>query len=86
MCGSFKFLGLFAIVPTTMLLTVSFFVLVVARKIEEAKLKIFGYVIAVLLCICALITLSVGFYKISSGKYYMKQMRHPMMQQQMLNR
>jgi len=50
----------FAIVPMTMLLTVSFFVLLAARKADSQGVKAFGYVLAVLLWISAALVLSMG--------------------------
>lgn len=89
----FRLLGLFAIIPVTLLLTVSFFVLFTLRKVENEGLKAFGYVIAVLLWIAAAIVFSAGFYVIATGKHpmmpmmrQMMQMKSPMPQQQMMNR
>lgn len=74
--GVMRFFGVSAIIPTTVFLTVSFFVLFTARKTETKCLKIFGYVIAVLLWISAALVLSGGIYSILTSK-------HPMMQQKM---
>lgn len=63
-----KFAAAFSIVPTTMVLTLSFFVLVVLRKVEERALKVFGYVIAALLWLCALLVFSSGIYFLAKGK------------------
>lgn len=74
-----RVMGLFAVIPTALLLTVSFFVLFAIRKIQEQGLKAFGYVIAALLWIGAALVFSVGVYTVSTG-------RHPgmeMMQQMM---
>ncbi len=70
--GMFRLIGLFAIIPTTMLLTVSFFVLFTVRRTEPKGLKVFGYVISALLWLSALLVFSAGVYTISTG-------RHPMM-------
>jgi len=70
--GLFRIMGFFAIVPATVLLTISFFVLFTLRKIEAQGLKAFGYVIAALLWLGALMVLSLGIYTVSTG-------RHPMM-------
>lgn len=93
MHASFRLLGLLTLIPTTMLLTVSFFVLFTTRKVEGQGLRVFGYVIAVLLWISAAIVLSAGIYTISTGRHpmlpmmqQMMQMKHQMMQQQMMNR
>jgi len=73
--------GLFAIVPISMFLTVSFFVLYAVTKTEMQSLKSFGRVIAVLLWISAALVLSVGIYTISTGHHPMMQMmgKHKMM-------
>ncbi len=51
----FKLPQLMAVVPISALLTVSFFVLVVIRKIEEKGLRAFGYVVAGFLWLAALV-------------------------------
>ncbi|MFA5155779.1 MAG: hypothetical protein WC532_00085 [Candidatus Omnitrophota bacterium] len=53
-----KTMGLAAFISTVLLLAVSFFVLVTARKAEEQWLKVFGYVVAILLWISAAIVFS----------------------------
>ena len=73
-----KLIGLVAIIPLTMLLTVSFFVLLVLRKVEASPLKIFGYVIAALLWLSALMVLSGGIYNLSTGKCPMMTAMHQM--------
>ena len=78
--GTFRLLGLFAIIPTTVLLTISFFVLVVLRKIEVQGLKAFGYVIAALLWCSALLVFSLGIYTLSTGRCIMPKMMHGKMQ------
>ena len=62
-----KFLGILAIIPTTVLLTISFFVMVVLRKIEEGALKSFGRIIAALLCIAAILVYAIGLYTVAAG-------------------
>jgi hypothetical protein len=68
----FRLAGFFAIIPVTILLTISFFVLFTLRKIDNQGLKAFGYVVAALLWVAALLVFSVGIYTISTG-------RHPML-------
>ena len=70
--GLFRLVGFLAIVPATILLTISFFVLLALRKIEAQGLKAFGYVVASLLWVGALMIFSLGIYTVSTG-------RHPMM-------
>jgi hypothetical protein len=47
---------------------VSFFVLLSLRKVEDAALKAFGYVIAALLWLSVLLVLTGGIYTLSTGK------------------
>jgi len=75
----FRLVGLFAIIPATLLLTVSFFVLFTLRKIEAQGLKAFGYVIASLLWVGALLVFSAGVYTISTGRPPMVCMMQKMM-------
>lgn len=67
--GMFRLMGLFAIIPATVLLAISFFVLLSLRKVEIQWLKAFGYVVAALLWISALMVFSLGIYKISTGSH-----------------
>lgn len=60
--------SLFAIIPMTLLLAVSFFVLFFIRKSETLALKAFGYVIAAMLWIGALLIFSAGVYAFSIGR------------------
>jgi len=66
-----RLMGLFAIIPATVFLTISFFILFTIRKIETGGLRVFGYVITALLWCCSLLAFSVGVYTLSTG-------RHPM--------
>lgn len=97
---SFNVFGLFAIIPGTMLLTVSFFVLFAVRKLDSQWLKVFGYVIAVFLWISAALVFSAGLCVITTGRCPMMQMmkqggmcpmmpqekQNPIMQHQMMGR
>jgi len=85
MGGIARFMGLVAIVPASVILTISFFVLLALRKIENQGLKVFGYVIAALLWISALLVFSSGFYVLSSGRCPMMQMMGHKMQGMMGN-
>jgi len=62
-----KALGIFAIVPATVLLTISFFVLVIVRKVEEEGLKSFGRIIAMLLWVAAILVFITGLYVMATG-------------------
>ncbi len=51
-----KMMGLFVLIPASVLLTLSFFVLFTISKMGKGKLKVFGYaVVAVLWLVSALI-------------------------------
>ncbi len=82
--GLFRVLGLLAIIPATVLLTISFFVLFALRKVEAAGLKAFGYVIAALLWLGALMVFSLGIYTVSTGRHPMMSIMQGMMGQQMM--
>ena len=73
-----KLMGLAVVVPVTILLTVSFFVLFSLRKVEGVALKAFGYVIAALLWLSALLALSGGIYTLSTGRCPMMTALHQM--------
>jgi len=68
---------IFAIVPMTILLTVSFFVLLVARKTDVQGLKVFGFVVAALLWVCAAIMLSMVIQGLSGRRGMMHQGQMP---------
>ncbi|MDD2679340.1 MAG: hypothetical protein PHO03_00860 [Candidatus Omnitrophica bacterium] len=68
--------GCFSLIPVTVLLTVSFFVLVTLQKVVSAKLKLFGVAVAVLLWLSALLILSSGIYAAGTGRLFL---RCPMM-------
>ncbi len=69
-----KLSHLMALVPIALLLTVSFFVLVTLRKIEEKALKVFGYVVVGFLWLAALVVFSSAVYKMAQGPAVMKGM------------
>lgn len=74
-----RLLSLTAVVPLAILLTISFFVLFAVRKVEEKGLKIFGYVVASLLWLAALVVFSGAIYNMQGSAVAMK----PMAQQKM---
>ena len=67
--GVFKVLGALALVPATVLLTISFFVLFAAEKAFNKNIKTFGFVVAILLWICAALVLFGGVFMVSSGRH-----------------
>ena len=69
MAGVTKIFGIHTILSTLMLLTVSFFILAVARNIKEQALKSFGNVIAMLIWIAAALILVTGIYSASTCGY-----------------
>lgn len=81
--GTFRLIGILAVVPTTLLLTVSFFVLFTLRKTEDKGLKTFGYVITALLWCCVVVVFSFGIYILVAGWHPMCPMMHGMKMGQM---
>ncbi len=76
--GIVRLAGLFAIIPATLLLAVSFFVLFTIRKIEAQGLKAFGYVVSALLWFSALLVFSAGIYALSTGRHPIVSMMYQM--------
>jgi uncharacterized membrane protein YsdA (DUF1294 family) len=60
-------MGLFALIPVTMLLTVSFFVLFAVQKTEHKGIKGLGRFAAVMLWICAFLFFSAGAVTLVKG-------------------
>jgi hypothetical protein len=79
MMGMHPYFGFFAIIPTALLLTISFFVMVVLRKIEDKALKVFGWVIVILLWLSAGLIVSATIYKATSGSCPSMMMKNKMM-------
>ena len=76
--------GIFSIVHAVVLLTVSFFVLLAARKADSQNLKTFGYAIAVLLWVSAALILGKGL----TERHFMMHRMHMMggkMEHQMMS-
>ena len=74
-----RLMGLFALIPISVLLTISYFVLIVNRKQDDKNLKTFGLVVAVLLCIAAGVICAGGTYALITGKHPMMGMMKHMM-------
>lgn len=66
--------GIFGLVHAVILLAVSFFVLLAAIKSDSKPLRAFGYVIAALLWVCAVLVFSKGI----AGRYGMMDRMHMM--------
>ncbi|MBI5555221.1 MAG: hypothetical protein HY920_05150 [Elusimicrobia bacterium] len=68
----FRLLGMYTIIPATVFLTISFFVMFTLRKIEGRGLKNFGNLVVFLLWACAMMIFLSGAYAVITG-------RHPIM-------
>jgi ABC-type multidrug transport system permease subunit len=79
--GIFKMMSLLSMVPATILVTISFFVLLVTRKLADSVLKIFGYVVCGLLWMSALLVFSAGVFSAVSARPQMPCMMGQMMQE-----
>jgi hypothetical protein len=62
-----RMLGVIALVPVAMMLTVSFFVLFAVKQVEEKGLRAFGWAVAVLLWVVAALVFSAGLFALTSG-------------------
>lgn len=60
--GMIKFLGIYSVFATAVLLTLSFFMLYSLRRIDSEIIRFFGLAIAGFLIICAIIMSSTGIY------------------------
>ncbi|MCX5708191.1 MAG: hypothetical protein NTY14_04350 [Candidatus Omnitrophica bacterium] len=65
-----RVLGLFTVIPTVLLITVSFFVMFTLTKVEKSVLRIFGMVAVGLLWIAALVVFSAGLLIVAEGPDY----------------
>lgn len=75
-----KLSSLMAVIPIAILLTISFFVLLAIRTIEEKGLKAFGYLAVSFLWLATLVVFSGAVYRMAKGSdFAMKRM----MQQKM---
>ena len=64
----FRLIGLFALFPITITLTISFFVLFTREKTTDRRLRSFASVVAVLLWLCAALALVSGIFVLSTGR------------------
>ena len=64
----FRLIGLFALFPITITLTISFFVLFAREKTASSRLRSFAGVVAVLLWLCATLALIGGIVVLSTGR------------------
>jgi hypothetical protein len=66
--GMHKLMGIYAVIPASLLLTVSFLVLVIIRKQNKQVLKAFGYVVTAFLWLASLLVFASGAYTLATGK------------------
>lgn len=64
----FRLMGLFALFPITITLTISFFVLFTREKTTSRGLRSFAVVVALLLWLCAALALIGGICVLSTGR------------------
>lgn len=81
-CCMMKVPGALAVVPTAVLLAISFFVLILNKK-QESGVKAFGYVVAAVLWLAALCVFSCGIYMSAKGGFKHK-MEKMMMKEVMM--
>ena len=62
-----RLLGVFTIVPGTILLTLCFFVLLAVEKAAGEGVRRLGKSVAVLLCICAGLVFGAGLFALATG-------------------
>ena len=79
MCIMTRLAGFFVVIPISVLLTISFFVLFAARKVETQGLKAFGFVVAAVLWSAVAVLFSVGIFILSTGRIPFKGPMRPMM-------
>ncbi|MFH0802263.1 MAG: hypothetical protein V2A78_07745 [bacterium] len=65
----FRFFGLFTLIPATVLLTISFFVLFTRTRVDSPGLKKFGMLAATLLWVSAGLILLAGLYILVTGHH-----------------
>ena len=65
----FRLLGMYTIIPATVFLAISFFVMFTMLKIENRGLKNFGNLVVFLLWFCALMLFLSGVYAIITGRH-----------------
>jgi hypothetical protein len=61
--------GIFTLIPATLLLTLSFFVLFAADKAARERVRTFGRCVAGLLCASAALVLGMGLYILVTGHH-----------------
>jgi len=69
MTPDIRLLGLYAVIPAAVFLTVSFFVLFAAERARSPGLQKMGRALAVLLWGCAALILATGLYTLLTGRH-----------------
>jgi len=82
MCCMSRVAPIMVVVPVSLLLALSFFVLLSISKAQTKGLKAFGYVVAGMLWLGVLVIFLGGVYKIAKGGYLAKCMMHKKMMMQ----
>jgi hypothetical protein len=76
--GLGRFMGFFVVIPASVLLAISYFVLLTIRKAETGALRAFGYVVASVLWTAVAFFFVVGIYILGTGKYPFNRTMHTM--------
>lgn len=74
--GIGRFMGFFVVIPASVLLAISFFVLLSIRKVEAGALRAFGYVVASVLWTAVALFFVIGVYILGTGKYPFNRTMH----------
>ncbi len=72
----FRLLGIYTIIPATVFLTISYFVMLTLRKVESRGFKNFGNLVIFFLWVCALVIFLSGVYAILTGRHPMVMIIH----------
>jgi hypothetical protein len=72
----FRLLGMYTIIPATIFLTISYFVMLTLRKVESRGFKNFGNLVVFSLWVCALVIFLSGVYAIFTGRHPMVMIVH----------
>jgi hypothetical protein len=76
----FRLLGMYTMIPATIFLTISFFVLFTLRQSADRGFKIFGNIVVFLLWACALMIFLSGIYAVITGRHPLVMIIHQAMQ------
>lgn len=68
MCCMSKIASIITVIPISLLLALSFFVLLSIDKAQAKRLKTFGYVVAAILWLAVLVIILGGVYRFAKGR------------------